>query len=110
MRLARVVGLVVATAKVPELSGCTILMVQDITLDSTSSKTIAVSPYAAVDLVGAGEGEVVLITSGSAARIAAGPNEVPIDKAAIAIADTVTSKGTVAYSSDAAYSNDGHAR
>lgn len=100
MRLARVVGLVVATAKVPELSGCTILMVQDISFDTPAPEAIELLPYAAIDLVGAGEGEVVLITAGSAARVAAGPGGVPIDRAAIAIADTVTSQGTVTYTSD----------
>lgn len=94
MRLARVVGQVVATAKVPELAGTTILVVEDIDPASGSSP----GRYAAVDLVGAGQEEVVLVVAGSAARVDPATTGVPVDKAIVAIADTVITHGEVTYS------------
>jgi ethanolamine utilization protein EutN len=54
------------------------------------------SAYVAVDVIGAGVGELVLVTTGGAARIAAG-NHIPTDRAVIAIADTVIRAGVVSY-------------
>ena len=101
MRLAKVVGQVVATAKVPALSGLTILVVEDLAPESGSEgieKT-----YAAIDLVGAGEGEVVLVTTGSAARVGGEIADTPTDRAVVAIADTVVRNGKVTYSSDTSF-------
>ncbi|PBC35209.1 ethanolamine utilization protein EutN [Rhodococcus sp. ACS1] len=95
MRLARVVGQVVATAKVPELGGTTILVVEDIDTDPGGENGRS---YAAVDLVGAGQEEVVLVASGSAARVDPATAGVPVDQAIIAIADTIVTHGEVTYS------------
>ncbi|AWK76679.1 hypothetical protein CBI38_32710 (plasmid) [Rhodococcus oxybenzonivorans] len=94
MRLARVVGQVVSTAKVPELSGTTILVVEDIAPESDGES----GRYAAVDLVGAGQDEVVLVVSGSAARVDQATTGVPVDQAIVAIADTIVTHGEVTYS------------
>ncbi|MDV8070722.1 EutN/CcmL family microcompartment protein [Rhodococcus sp. IEGM 1366] len=91
MKLARVVGQVVATAKASQLSGTTILLVEDFA-DS------AAGHYAAIDLIGAGQDEVVLVATGSGARIAAGAETVPTDAAIVAIADTIITHGAVSYS------------
>ena len=95
MRLARVVGQVVSTAKVSELSGTTILVVEDIDTapDGTDRRS-----YAAVDLVGAGQEEIVLVVSGSAARVDPATTGVPVDQAIVAIADTIVTHGEVTYS------------
>ncbi|WP_040831218.1 EutN/CcmL family microcompartment protein [Nocardia jiangxiensis] len=93
MRLARVVGQVVSTAKVSELAGTTILLLEP--LENTGSDD---SICAAVDLIGAGIDEVVLVTTGSAARVSDEAAEFPIDAAIVAIADTVVVHGTVTYS------------
>jgi len=95
VRLARVVGQVVATAKVPELGGTTILVVEDI---DSAPGAVPRQSYAAVDLVGAGQEEVVLVVSGSAARVDAATAGVPVDQAIVAIADTVITHGEVTYS------------
>ncbi|ROZ52791.1 ethanolamine utilization protein EutN [Rhodococcus sp. WS1] len=92
MKLARVVGQVVATAKAPQLSGMTILLVEDFTDNSATGQ------YAAVDLIGAGQDEIVLVATGSGARIAAGAETVPTDAAIVAIADTIITHGSVSYS------------
>ena len=68
-----------ATKKSPALVGQTFLMVR-----------LAGSEDALVcaDCVGAGEGERVLIATGSAARVAVG-KEVPVDAAIVGIVDTL---------------------
>ncbi|PBC35091.1 ethanolamine utilization protein EutN [Rhodococcus sp. ACS1] len=95
MRLARVVGQVVSTAKVPELSGTTILVVEDIAPEPGGESRRS---YAAIDLVGAGQDEVVLVVSGSAARVDQATTGVPVDQAIVAIADTIVTHGEVTYS------------
>ena len=94
MQLATVLGQVVSTIKKPGLERFTLLVVQD-TRDGDPGRTSG-DPYVAVDLVGAGTGEVVLVTGGSAARVAAGP-DTPIDCAVVAIADSVIREGDVTY-------------
>ena len=69
MRLAKVVGQVVATVKEDGLSSFKLLMLQDAT-GATQARTSG-PVYVAIDLVGAGEGELVLVVSGSGARICA---------------------------------------
>ena len=90
MQLATVLGQVVSTIKNPGLERFTLLLVQN------SDDTDPGPAYVAVDLVGAGTGEVVLVASGGAARVAAG-SDAPTDRAVVAIADSVIRSGTVAY-------------
>jgi ethanolamine utilization protein EutN len=89
MQLAEVVGQVVSTVKEPGLEGLTLLLVRD--TEETSGPA-----YVAVDTVGAGVGEIVLVTTGGAARVAAGSG-IPTDRAVVAIADTVVRSGDVSY-------------
>jgi ethanolamine utilization protein EutN len=84
MRLATVLGQVVSTVKGPGLENFTLLLVQD----------ALEAEYVAVDLIGAGTGEVVLVVCGGAARVAAGAG-IPVDRAAVAIVDTVSRAGTI---------------
>lgn len=104
MRLASVLGQVVATVKEPGLDRFTLLVVQDEfpapADDPVDPEPPAGSPYVAVDLVGAGVGELVLVVGGSAARLAAGAAagaDCPTDRAVVGIADTVIERGTVTY-------------
>jgi ethanolamine utilization protein EutN len=94
MRLATVLGQVVSTVKKPGLENFTLLLVQDIIdadIDAAGDPV-----YVAVDLIGAGVGEVVLVAYGGAARVAAGAST-PTDRAVVAIVDTVSRDGTVTY-------------
>ena len=52
----------------------------------------------AVDLIGAGEGEVVLVCRGSAARVVTDTSGVPTDAAIIAVIDTIQLGTSTAYS------------
>lgn len=83
MLLGRVVGQVVATVRSPGFDNVSFLLVQD-----TTDEDVAGEVCVAVDLIGAGSGDVVLMTTGSAARVVAGPDN-PTDRAVVAIADSV---------------------
>jgi microcompartment protein CcmK/EutM len=85
MRLARVVGNVVATIKAEGLARYKLLLVRD--ADPLKPERLTGEAYAAIDLAGAGDGEFVLVAHGSAARV--GRAEVPTDAAVVAIVDTV---------------------
>jgi ethanolamine utilization protein EutN len=94
VQLATVLGQVVSTAKEPGLARFSLLLVQDAPAADPEHADGPV--YVAVDVVGAGVGEVVLVAAGGAARVAAGA-DTPTDRAVVAIADTVISDGAVRY-------------
>ncbi len=83
MQLARVVGTVVATRKDPRLEGKKLLVVRHIAPDGQDQSGYVV----AVDTVGAGYRERVLLVTGSSARMASGMKEAPVDTAIIGIVD-----------------------
>ncbi len=87
MLIGRIVGTVVATRKDPRLEGRKLLVVTPFdAADPTGKRGSAVI---AVDTVGAGVRETVLVVQGSSARMAQGCNECPVDAAIIGIVDTV---------------------
>lgn len=51
------------------------------------------SSVVAVDTLGAGEGECVLFTQGSSARLTAGTKGAPVDAVIVGIVDTVEVQG-----------------
>lgn len=85
MLLARVVGTVVATKKDPRLEGRKLLVCRHVTPAGEELAGYAV----AIDTVGAGENETVMLVSGSSARMADGMKETPVDTAIVGIVDTV---------------------
>jgi ethanolamine utilization protein EutN len=85
MHLARVVGRAVATVKHPSLAGRKLLVVQPLMADGRGADGF---PLLAVDGVGAGPGEVVLITSdGRGARQLLGADSTPVRWTIIGIRD-----------------------
>jgi microcompartment protein CcmK/EutM len=86
MLLARVVGSVVATRKDPRLEGHKFLVVRPVTPEGKEEGGYLV----AVDTVGAGSRETVLVVSGSSARMAEGCKDKPVDSSIVAIVDTVS--------------------
>ena len=86
MKLARVTGTVTATAKDAQLIGATLLVCDII---DGAGKLLSPAEVAA-DTVGAGVGDTVLMTTGSAARMAAGTSGAPVNAAIIAVVDQVT--------------------
>jgi len=85
MELARVEGTVISTAKNDRLEGYKLLLVNLVGPDMKPTSTYLV----AVDSVGAGEGEIVIIVRGSSARQSAELATVPTDTSIVAIVDTV---------------------
>lgn len=94
MVLARVIGTIVATRKDEKLVGQKLQIVQPINLDTHAPDG---KPLVAVDAVGAGEGEVVLICSGSSARQTARTQNTPVDAVIMAIVDSLEVGGKTLY-------------
>jgi microcompartment protein CcmK/EutM len=87
MQIARVVGTVVSTQKNRKLEGAKLLLVQPLDLDDTPRGTELI----AIDSVGAGVGEKVLVViEGKAAGDALGKKAAAVDAAIIGIIDVVT--------------------
>lgn len=95
LRTARVVGQVVSSAKLDSIAGRSLLLLQD--LDPASPDQESAAAYAAIDLIGAGRGEVVLVVTGSAARIGMPERDSPVDAAVIGIVDSLVVDGSVTY-------------
>ena len=86
MQIGRVVGTVVATQKNRKLQGAKLLLVQPLTLDEKPRGTAIL----AIDSVGAGVGEKVLVViEGRAAGQALGRAAAPVDAAIVGIVDHV---------------------
>ncbi|HIE94713.1 MAG TPA: ethanolamine utilization protein EutN [Acidobacteria bacterium] len=84
MRLARIVGTVVATRKNPKLEGAKLLLARPV--DQAGEPTGAAQ--LAIDAVGAGIGELVLLVlEGRAAGSALGRRAAPVDAAIVGIVD-----------------------
>ena len=83
MILGRVAGTVVATRKDEKLEGFKLLIVQAVDPDGKPKDSYVV----AVDTVDAGIGELVLVVSGSSARMVTGCTDRPVDAAIAGIVD-----------------------
>lgn len=91
MKLGKVVGTVVSTSKNEHLIGTKLLILKylDESMNLASDET-----EVAVDTVGAGVGEIVIVVKGSSAKsiFADNPN-MPADAAIVGIVDTVETNG-----------------
>ena len=85
MLICRVVGSIVATAKDAGFVGSKLLLVQRIDLGGAVDGL----PFVATDTVGAGSGELVLVSMGSAARATQITHELPTDATIVGIVDRV---------------------
>lgn len=102
MFLARVTGTLVATQKVGAMVGHKLLTVEPYRLDPETRSELKGTgrTFVAVDTVGAGEGELVLIVQGSSARLTPETKNLPVDTVVIAIVDQVHVKDACVYSKD----------
>ena len=85
MYLGRVIGTVVSTSKNEQLVGMKLLIVEKLTERLEREGTSEV----AVDSVGAGAGEIVIVCKGSSARYVFGQGSAPVDTSIVGIVDTV---------------------
>ncbi len=93
MKLAKVLGTVVATEKDSKLQGFKFLMLG---LWGHDNKPAGGS-VVAVDAVGAGVGEMVLFASGSSARQTVATDNKPVDAVVMAIVDSWEIEGDEKY-------------
>ena len=91
MFLARVIGSIVATKKDATMTGSKLLLLRPLLVDEANPGQFrpGANTIVAVDALGAGLDEVVLLCQGSSARAAAGMKALPVDAAVIGIVDTV---------------------
>jgi microcompartment protein CcmK/EutM len=94
MLFARVAGSVVSTLKDGRLEGRKLLLVQPANARGEPEG----KPCVAVDAVGAGEGELVLIVQGSSARQTGRTESTPVDCAIIGIVDQIEIGGRSVFS------------
>ncbi len=88
MQIAKVVGKAVSSVKVDQLVGHKLLVVENVATAAAPLRTP--TRYVAVDLVGAGEGELVLVTQGTPAAWAVSDAGMPVDAAIVGILDAVS--------------------
>lgn len=85
MIIAKVVGSIVSTRKNENLVGSKFMVVEP-----ALSKAQPSERFVAVDNVGCGIGEIVLVATGSAARVGCDKASSPIDAAIVGIVDSGT--------------------
>lgn len=84
MQLAIVIGSVWSTRKEERLVGQKLMIVKAVNPLDENMNTL---PCIAIDTIGAGIGEKVIVVSGSSARVAAKNDQLPVDMAIIGIVD-----------------------
>lgn len=85
MIIAKVMGAAVASAKHAALNSTKILIICPANIDGD----ISGEPLLAVDLVGSGQGELVIVSQGSSARMATDYKNSPVDAAIVGILDSL---------------------
>ena len=82
MIIGKVVGSLFSTRKSEKLVGNKFMIVEPVeTMRDTGSRLVA------IDIIGAGIGEYVLVAQGSAARIGCDMSDAPIDAAIVGLID-----------------------
>jgi ethanolamine utilization protein EutN len=94
MIICKVVGSIVSTTKAEKLKGKKLLICQPLDMKSIEEDG---KPLVAIDTVGSGVGEVVLLVSGSSARQTEITNGVPTDAAIVGIVDQIEIQGSLTF-------------
>ncbi|NBB83875.1 MAG: ethanolamine utilization protein EutN [Alphaproteobacteria bacterium] len=91
MLLGRVQGHVVASQKDPAMQGCRMLLVEPVKIDYDDAGGGTMQPtgraLVAVDRIGAGEGQIVMLVQGSSARMTEGCAKMPVDAVIVGLVD-----------------------
>jgi microcompartment protein CcmK/EutM len=90
MELGKVVGQVVSTVRDPGLPNLTLLLVDIV----DARGNVLCAGQVAADILGAGEGELVLMVRGSSARMLL-ETRTPLDLSVVGIVDQVTSRNEI---------------
>ena len=92
MFLAKIIGNVVSTQKNARFLGSKLMLIQPYV--TREGKLVeSGSSVVAVDSVGAGEGDLVMFTQGSSARLTDTTKDLPVDAVIVGIVDTVEVAG-----------------
>lgn len=94
MKICKVIGNVVSTKKDENLKAFKLLIVQPVDMKEFKPEG---SPFVAVDAVGAGEGEIVMVVSGSSSRLTNLTKDRPVDATIQAIIDFIKIDGKQTY-------------
>jgi len=94
MNLGKVVGTITATRKDEKMVGSKLLVVQKVSPDCALVDDFVV----AVDSVGSGIGDIVLVALGSSARMTDITQKKPVDAVIMAIVDIIEVGGEILYS------------
>jgi len=86
VKIGKVTGSVWATKKDEQLSGKKLLIVE---MTADENHGISSECIVAVDYLGAGSGDLVLVSTGSSARFALDEKEIPVDASVVGIIDKV---------------------
>ncbi len=99
MFVAKVTGSMVSTQKLDSMVGYKLLMVEPFRLDPQDRRSLVTTgrTFVAVDTLGAGEGDFVLIAQGSSARLTPETKNMPIDTLVIGLIDQVHVENTAVY-------------
>ncbi|MBI4581841.1 MAG: EutN/CcmL family microcompartment protein [Planctomycetes bacterium] len=98
MFIGKVTGTVVATQKIATVTGKKLLLVEAMTVRGEPGTLQSAGRVAvAVDAVGAGEGELVIVTQGSSARLTEMTSNVPTDAVVVGIIDAIQAGGNELY-------------
>jgi ethanolamine utilization protein EutN len=91
MFVAKVTGSLVSTQKVSSMKGFKLLVVEPYRVEPSKRDSLVTTgrTFVAVDTLGAGVGDYVLLTQGSSARMTPETKTMPIDAVVIGIVDTV---------------------
>lgn len=100
MFVAKVTGSLVSTQKVESMVGFKLLVVEPYRIDPQQRQSLVTTgrTFIAVDTLGAGEGDYVLICQGSSARLTPETKNLPIDTIVIGIVDNVHVESQCVYS------------
>jgi microcompartment protein CcmK/EutM len=104
MFVAKVTGSLVSTQKVESMVGFKLLVVEPYRIDPQQRQSLVTTgrTFIAVDTLGAGEGDYVLICQGSSARLTPETKNLPIDTIVIGIVDHVHVEHQCVYSRESA--------
>jgi microcompartment protein CcmK/EutM len=94
MILGKVVGRAVSSRKDEKLLGTKLLLVEEIDPHGSGTGDVAV----VADHIGAGAGDVVLVTQGSAARFTEPTKDKPLDALVVGIVDDIRVDGATTFS------------
>ncbi|MFO0943116.1 MAG: EutN/CcmL family microcompartment protein [Pirellulales bacterium] len=99
MFVAKVTGSVVSTQKVDTMRGQKLLIVEPYRLEPKERQELITTgrTFVAVDTLGAGVGDFVLIVQGSSARFTPETQKLPVDCVVIGIVDSVNLEKNAVY-------------